>query len=50
MNIALTHTSKEELDRILSNNFTPAMAAEYLKEERISLRSFGEALQEIYLP
>ena len=48
MNIALTQTAKEELDRIISSNFTPAMAAEYLKEERISLRSFGETLQEIY--
>lgn len=48
MNIELTHTSKEELDHIMSSNFTPAMAAEYLREERISLRSFGETLREIY--
>ena len=48
MNIALTHTSEEELNRIISNNFTPAMAAEYLREERISLRNFGETLREIY--
>ena len=48
MNIALTNTSKEELDRIIASNFTPAMAAEYLKQERISLRNFGETLQEIY--
>lgn len=48
MNITLTHASEEELDRILSSNFTPAMAAEYLREERISLRNFGETLQEIY--
>lgn len=48
MNIALTHASEEELGRILSSNFTPAMAAEYLREERISLRNFGETLQEIY--
>ena len=48
MSIELTYTSKEELDRIISSNFTPAMAAEYLKEERISLRNFGETLREIY--
>lgn len=48
MNIALSHTSEEELDRILSSNFTPAMAAEYLREERITLRNFGETLREIY--
>ncbi len=48
MNIELTHTSEEEYKRILSGKFTPAMAAEYLKGERISLRSFGETLREIY--
>lgn len=48
MNIELTQASEEEYKRILAGRFTPAMAAEYLKEERISLRNFGQTLREIY--
>ncbi|WP_297232583.1 hypothetical protein [uncultured Flavonifractor sp.] len=48
MSIELTSLSANEYDRLLSGQLTPAMAAEYLKEERISLRSFADTLRELY--
>ena len=48
MNIQLTHLSADEYDRIRSGRMTPEMAAQYLKEERITLRTFGETLRDMY--
>lgn len=48
MNIALTNLSGEEYAQLLSGRMTPAMAAEYLREERITLRTFDSVLKEIY--
>lgn len=48
MNIELTQLSAEEYDLLLSGRMTPAMAAEYLREERIALRTFSSVLQNIY--
>lgn len=48
MNIELTSTTEKEYSMLLSGNITPEMAAEYLKEERITLRNFGEVLKELY--
>lgn len=48
MNIELTQLSAEEYDLLLSGRMTPAMAAEYLREERITLRTFHSTLQSIY--
>lgn len=48
MNIGLTQTSKVEYDRLFDREMTPAMAARYLREERIVLRTFGDALRQVY--
>lgn len=48
MAIELTRISGIELDTILYGHMTPQMAAEYLREERISVRSFSQTLAEMY--
>lgn len=48
MNIQLTRLSADEYERIRSGRMTPAMAAQYLKEERIVLRTFSETIRELY--
>lgn len=48
MSVDLTRLSADEYDRLLSGRMTPAMAAEYLKAERIVLRSFGDTLKQLY--
>lgn len=44
----LTQLSAAEYDNILYGHMTPAMAAAYLREERIPLRSFPEVLRDMY--
>jgi len=44
----LTQASSNEYQKLFSERMTPAMAATYLREERISLRSFGEVLRKFY--
>lgn len=48
MAIELTKVSGVELDNILYGHMTPQMAAAYLREERISVRSFSQTLTEMY--
>lgn len=48
MSVELTQLSAEEYEHLRSGNLTPIMAAEYLKEERLALRSFTEVLHELY--
>lgn len=48
MNIELTQLTAEEYNLLLSGHMTPAMAAEYLREERITLREFHTVLQSVY--
>lgn len=48
MAIDLTQMSNDELSRISSGHLTPSMAAEYLKEGRIALRSFPDVLRVLY--
>lgn len=48
MAIELTQMSVDEYHRISSGSLTPAMAAEYLKEGRILLRSFSDVLRSFY--
>ena len=49
MAIDLTQASNDELSRISSGRMTPSMAAEYLKEGRIALRTFADILRAIYM-
>lgn len=44
----LTKASAAEYDNILHGNMTPTIAAEYLREGRIVLRTFGDVLHDIY--
>lgn len=44
----LTHSSADQLKKISSGEMTPHMAARYLRDECIPLRSFGETLREFY--
>lgn len=44
----LTVTSASEYDRILYGRMTPAMAAAYLREGQLPMRTFSEALQQMY--
>lgn len=44
----LTQSSADQLHKISSGEMTPRMAAHYLRDERIPLRSFGETLREFY--
>lgn len=46
--VELTQMSAEEYALIASGQMSPKVAAEYLKEERICLRSFGQVLREMY--
>lgn len=48
MSVELTQLSANEYDRLRSGQMTPAMAAEYLREERIVLRGFHETLRDLY--
>lgn len=48
MEIELTTMSADEYNRIRTKQMTPAMAAEYLREGRITLRSFRETLADMY--
>lgn len=48
MSVHLTRLSAVEFDHILYGHMTPAMAAAYLHDEKIPLRSFSETLKEMY--
>ena len=48
MSLDLTHGSAMAYETILYGNMTPKMAAEYLREERISIRSFSDTLRQMY--
>jgi len=48
MAIELTQMSNNELSRISSGQLTPSMAAQYLKEGRIALRTFADVLLGLY--
>ncbi len=48
MSIELTQASSDEYQKLFSQQMSPAMAASYLREGRISLRSFGEVLRRFY--
>lgn len=44
----LTIASAAKYDSILSGKMTPEIAAEYLREERIVMRTFGDVLRDVY--
>ena len=44
----LTFSSAVEYNAILYGQMTPAMAASYLRDGKVSLRTFGETLKEMY--
>ena len=48
MSVELTQLSANEYQKLISERMTPAMAARYLKEQRIVLRSFIEMLRGFY--
>ena len=48
MNIDLTELSSNEYNHLLSGRLTPTMAAQYLRDERIVLRTFAETLRSFY--
>ena len=48
MNAGLTIRAANEYDSIRSGRMTPEMAAEYLKDGQIVLRSFSDTLREMY--
>ncbi|MBR5292880.1 MAG: hypothetical protein IKU32_08230 [Clostridia bacterium] len=48
MKVELTQLSSNEYQKLISERMTPAMAASYLKEQRIVLRSFVEMLRGFY--
>lgn len=48
MSIDLTQASSDEYQKLFSQQMTPAMAASYLREGHIVLRSFGEVLRRFY--
>ncbi len=48
MKIELPADFAPEQETLLSGRMTPAMAAEYLKEEHIVLRNFSEVLGKLY--
>ena len=48
MELSLTYVSEHEFDRIRSGDMTPAIAAQYLQDERIPLSSFNDALRNMY--
>lgn len=45
---SFTRTSEDEYRRIRSGSMTPAKAAEYLRDQQIPLRRFGDVLREMY--
>ena len=48
MPIELTHLSAMEYEHIVYGNMTPSMAADYLRNGQIIMRSFSETLKEMY--
>lgn len=48
MTVHLTQGSAVEYENILYGNMSPKMAADYLREERISIRSFSDTLKKMY--
>ncbi len=46
--IELTTLSRTEYDRLSAQDMTPAMAAQYLRDGRIVLRTFCDTLREFY--
>lgn len=48
MHIELTHLSAVEYENIVYGNMTPAMAADYLRNGQIVIRSFADTLTEMY--
>lgn len=48
MQNTLTVTSAAEYDRILYGQMTPEMAVEYLRDNRLPVRTFGETLCQMY--
>ena len=48
MAVQLTQGSAVEYENILYGNMSPKMAADYLREERISIRSFSDTLKRMY--
>lgn len=48
MQIELTQLSAAEYENIVYGKMTPAMAADYLRNGRIVMRSFSESLRQIY--
>lgn len=48
MPIELTHLSAAEYENIVYGNMTPAMAADYLRNGQIIMRSFADTLKELY--
>lgn len=48
MSVVLTQMSDKEYQMIASGQLAPNMAAQYLKEERLQLRSFSDVLKEMY--
>lgn len=47
MTLVLTEESALEYETILYGNMTPEMAADYLRKERISIRSFSDTLRQM---
>ena len=45
---SMTTASAEQYDAILYGRMTPAMAAAYLQDGHVSLRTFGQTLREMY--
>lgn len=48
LEIHLTERAAAEYERISSGTMTPEMASEYLRDGRITLRTFSESLRDIY--
>lgn len=48
MQVHLTQLSADEYAHIQSGEMSPSMAAQYLKEGRIVLRTFGDVLRDLY--
>lgn len=48
MSILFTRGSAAQYDAILYGRMTPGMAAEYLREKKVSVRSFSQTLRQMY--
>jgi len=48
MSVVLTQMSDKEYQLIASGQMQPKMAAQYLKEERLQMRTFSSVLREMY--